>query len=614
MSGLALLLLGVGLFLAAAWGRPPLTFGVLISTLLLVPSTLPVPGAPPTLVTVSRLVELGALIGVVLAVRRGRLPGRALAAHPVMVPLLLYLGVIAVTGLALADAGVDPVAGGYLWLSQAESLVFLLLGLALGRGLPARSVLTMLATTAGVVGLVVLLEVVTGDSWARHLFRLGAPDLLSTGPAGPLEVRAGELRARAAGDFALQTGWVLAALLPSAVCAVVARLRTGARTSAALLLAAVPLVVVGLAFTGSRSPLVAVMVLVAALAAALVGTMRRGRGWALFASAVVGAAGLLAVLPLLTARLSPSLDQGSIDVRLERLPRVLDLPTDSPFRGVGLGGISRADLPGLDTSYVLTYVETGAIAALLLVIAVLFAVASVQGGLWPALRSARSPDWLLVLAMLLGAGALAVSAVVMDTFQAQSSARLTWLVVGLGLAGAEQLRGRQRLPGLQFVPERAFLVLVALLGGLVVYALTPQHAAARYAFATVSVGSDAAGVSPGSFGRTFVVSVCELADALSERKSWDVTSCSEQGPPGWGVLRIEAPDALTVQTASQSVFVAVRDLPRLEQVRVGPPAGGVVVGRPTAARVAPIVLSVGAAAIVLLVPLRRRRAYPVAPA
>lgn len=614
MSALALLLLAVGLFLAAAWGRPALTFGVLISTLLLVPSTLPVPGAPPTLVTVSRLVELGALIGVALAVRRGRLPGCALAAHPVMVPLLLYLGVIAVTGLALADAGVDPVAGRYLWLSQAESLVFLLLGLALGRGLPARSVLTMLATTGGVVGLVVLLEVVTGDSWARYLFRLGAPDLLSTTPAGPLEVRAGELRARAAGDFALQTGWVLAALLPAAVCAVVLRLRTGATTAAAVMLEAVPLVVVGMAFTRSRSPLVAVMVLAAVLVATLVGTMHRGRGWALLASAVVGAAGLLSVLPSLTSRLSPSLDQGSIDVRLERLPRVLDLPTESPLQGVGLGGISSADLPGLDTSYVLTYVETGAIAAALLLITVLFAVASVLRGLWPPLRSASSPDWLLVLAMLLGAGVLAVSAVAMDTFQAQSSARLTWLVVGLGLAGAERLRGPQRLPGLHFVPERVGAVLAVLVGGLVVYALTPQHAAARYAFATVSVASDAAGVSPGSFGRTYVVSVCDLADALSEGESWDVTGCGEQGPPGWGVLRIDGPDAGTVQTAAQVVFAAVRDLPRLDQLRVGPPAGGVVVGRPTAARVAPIVLSVSAAVVVLLVPPRRRRARQLAPA
>lgn len=608
MTSVALLLLALGLFAAAAWGRPSLTFGVLVGTLLLVPSTLPVPGAPPTLVTVSRLVELGALVGLVVAARRGRLPDRVLGAHPVMLPLLGYLAVIAVTGLALADAGLDHVAGMYLWLSQAETLLFLLLGLALARTLAARTVLVTLAVVAAVAASVVLLEVGTGGSWAQRLFRLGAPDLLGTVPAAPLEVRSGQPRGRAAGDFALQTGWVLVALLPATLGAAALRLRAGARASGALLLlVALPLLLVGVVLTRSRSPLLVVLLLTVLVGLGLLTTLQRARLPALLGATAVAAVAGLALLPLLAARLSPSVDQGSIDVRLERLPRVLDLPAESPLQGVGLGGIARVDLPGLDTSYVLTYVETGAIAAAALLVAVLFAVGSVLRGLWPQLRPTGAPDSVLVLATGLGAAALAASALTMDTFQAQTSSRLTWLLVGIGLAAAERLRGPQRLPGSRHAPERAFLVLAALLGGLALHALTPQHAAARYVFATVGVDIDVAGVSPGSFGRTYVVSACELARETSVGQEWKVTSCGEQGPPGWGTLRIEGPDAAAVEAAATSVFAAVRDLRQLERLRVGPPADGVVVGRPTAARVAPVVLPVLAAGAALLLPFTAPR-------
>lgn len=613
MTALALLLLALCLFVAAAWGRPALTFGVLTSTLLLLPSTLPVPGAPPSLLTVSRLVELGSLVGLLVAARQRRLAPGSVTAHPVMVPLLAYLGTIAVTGLALAGPQLDPVAGGYLWLSQAEMLLFLLLALAFGRQLPARTVLTTLAITASAMAIIVLLEVATGGSWARLLFRLGAPDLLGTNPAGPLELRAGQLRGRAAGDFALQTGWVLAALLPAAGCGAALHHRAGMLRSAVPLLAGVPLAGVALALTRSRSPLFSVLVLAVAVVAGVVYSLERRRGWALLGSTVLGAAGLLAVLPSLLARLSPSLDQGSIDVRLERLPRVLDLPTGSPLRGVGLGGISSAGLPGLDTSYVLTYVETGAVAGAVLLVAVLFAAASVLRGLRPARSATADPDWLLALAMGGGAAALAVSAVTMDTFQGQTSSRLTWLLVGLGLAAAERLRGPQRLFGTDFAPERLFVVLIALLAGLGVYALTPRHAAGQYVFATVGVAGDVAGVSPGSFGRTYVISACQLARELSVGQRWEVTSCAEQGPPGWGTMRIQAPDAATVDTAAISAFREIRSLPRLAPLRVGPPAAGVVVGLPTAARVTPVVLPLLAAAAVVLVPARTRRTRDLLP-
>lgn len=602
----ALLLLTLGLALAAAWGRPGLTAGILLGALLVVPATLPLPGAPTALATVSRAIEIGALIGVARAAARGALGSRGLAGHPVMLPLLAYLGVIAVTGVALADPALSRVTGAYLWVTQAEQLVFLLIGLALGRTLPARRILTMLAA-AGLAGaLIVVGETIVEVSWARAVFVRTAPELLGTVPASPLAERAGQLRGRGAGDFALQTGWVLAALLPAAIgaCVVSARDRLATRTW--LLGAAVPLLAAGVVLTRSRSPLMAVLVIAVLLAPVVVSAVGR-RGPALLGLGAAAVALLVLLGPALARQLSPSVDQGSIDVRVERLPEVLSLPTGSPLRGVGLGGISQVDLPGVDTSYVLTYVETGAPAAVLLLSALLLAVFGVLRGLGPGLRVPVDAERVLVLATALGTGSLVVSAATMDTFQAQTSSRLAWLLVGLGLGAAERVRGVQVLPSSLTVLRRSGLVVVVLLAGIALSALVPGHAAARYTVATTTVTADVAGVAPGSIGRTYVVTFCSLAREVARGKDWRVTNCAEDGPPGWATLRIEGDDPDDVRAAPPQLFEAASRVRRLRDLRVGAPAEGVVPGTPTAARVAPVVLPLAVAAGVLLVPGSSRR-------
>src|SRR5689334_4331862 len=93
------------LVLLAAHGRPLVTLSVLAFTVLLVPATMPIPGSPTAVLTGSRLVELACVVGVLRAPRtapRERLP-------LTLLPLLVYAGVAAVTGVAYASTHIDPV-------------------------------------------------------------------------------------------------------------------------------------------------------------------------------------------------------------------------------------------------------------------------------------------------------------------------------------------------------------------------------------------------------------------------------------------------------------------------------------------------------------------------
>lgn len=607
MTAAGLLLLTFGLAAGAAWGRPRVTLAILVGVVLTVPSSLSVPGFPPALVTVPRFVELGALLGLARISRRCG-GSRLLAAHVVMLPLLAYLAVIAVTGIALADPGISVVSGSYLWIGQAELVLVLALGVALARALPARTVLVTVAAVVLVVDVLGYAELLTGTSWARTVFR-AVPAQLGSLPAGPLELRDGALRVRAAGDFALQTGWILTALLPVLACGASASFAGARRRTAVLLLVGIPATLVAVALTRSRTPLAVAAVLIAALTLAL----GRRRPGVLLAGVAVEVGAALAFGPDLLSRLSPSLDQGSIDVRITRLPAVLALPAAHPLRGIGLSGIEKVALPGLDTSYVLAYVETGAIAAVLLVVLLVFALSSVGRGLRPPLTPEKqsAADGLLVVAAFTGTAVLALSAVTMDTFQAQASNRLTWLLIGFGLAAAERRRGRQSMPTLYaaLAPARIVLVGVAIGVGLMVAYVTPNRAATETVFATTSPAEDAQGVFPGSYGRTLVQTTCELAGQVSLQTRWRVSSCGEAGPPGWGRIRIEGSDARTVQRGELAVFGTVHSLRALQGIRVGFNANGTVVAPPTVARVAPWILPLLALCGTALVPrLRPRRA------
>jgi len=311
----------------AVIGKPPAKLAALLVALLLIPSTLLFPGAPSGVITASRVVEVAAAVGIGRSLRRG--DRQSAPAPPVLFVLLVYLGVTAVTGVALADSRTDTVPAAYLWLDQAEQPLLLVFGLFLGRRLRATTVLRAVAgVTAAAAGIGVV-EAITGGSWARLLFR-AEPGQLSTSFAGPLELRAGATRVRGAAEFALAYGWVmtaLAALLIVAVATMHLHKRRTATTVTTLVLAAA---IATVYLTRTRTALAGLIV----VAVVEIVRLQARRPFLVAVTAVAAGAALLVIGPSLLNHLSPAVDRGSIDVRVERLPDVLGHHASRPTRRV----------------------------------------------------------------------------------------------------------------------------------------------------------------------------------------------------------------------------------------------------------------------------------------
>src|SRR5439155_23867072 len=98
--GLLLVVGAAALALLAFW-RPPVTaLVVLVGTVVLVPGSLTLPGAPGVL-TVHRFVMLAAAAGLLRRCRRGELPWEVLRPPALVLRLLVVVGVIGVLGIGL---------------------------------------------------------------------------------------------------------------------------------------------------------------------------------------------------------------------------------------------------------------------------------------------------------------------------------------------------------------------------------------------------------------------------------------------------------------------------------------------------------------------------------
>ncbi len=605
MSVLVLLLTGA-LALVALGGTARTALAVLLATFVLLPSSLVLPASPTAVLTVPRVIEAAALLGVLL--RRGA-PLRPAPRTPVVVvPLLAYLAVLALTGVGWAPRPVDPVAAAYLWVGQAEQVLVLVLVLVLARQVRSRVLLCQVAVVATVAGVLYLLEAVTGQSFARLLYR-ASPDQLGSVPASVLERRDGALRVRGAADFALEGGWLLAATVPL-VCVWAADLaRRGRRSASALAACLVPLLVFAVFLTRSRSATAVALLVAAGLL--LVLAPRRPSSLLAGIAVVFGAA--VALGPVVVDAFTNQATAGSAQVRLERLPEVLGLVAARPLRGVGLTGIQQVGFAGVDSSYVQVYVEAGAIAVALLVVALVALLVGVLRALWLPRAGDTEDDRLLAL----GAGAalvtLVVAAAAFDLFTA-GSFRLFWWIGAAGLVAAERLGAVpvRRSPNVLLSPLRWALVLAAVAGAVVVRLVVPTQAATEVVFATMDPRAEAAD-DPVGLGRQLVRSLCGVARQVTLEGGADVASCLEKGPPGWGVLRVEAPQAFATDLGVRTVLTSTGNVPALRYVRVAATAASPAVGVPNAVRVAPAVVGVWGVSLLLLLPpaprdaVRRRR-------
>jgi hypothetical protein len=589
MTAALLVAIAAVLAAAAALAPPPRALVAMLITLVLVPGTLPPPGFPGVL-TVHRIVWIAALAGVLRRGLIGTGPGwRALAPPPIASRFAVVLGVLAVTGVLLAQPATSADQAGRNWEALAFQLVALLafLGIARETARPGAGALALVAVV-GVSGLIAVAEHYTHSSYTR-LWYHAIPSLLQSDEAQPLARRAGDVRVRGAADFTLGFAWCSAAVLPLIVV-----VGTRARRYRGLVLLTLPLMVLAIYWTYSRSvvaPALVAIVLVVVLAVRVRGVQALTGG--LF---VTG----LFISPSLIKGFTRSADTGSIDVRVQRLPVVGSLAAPHPYAGIGFSGLASAGIPTVDSTYLLMYAEAGVIGVTALIALLLMGTAVASSGV----RAPDSATRALGLAYGLGALLLVVSGFTFDAFTTASVGELFWALVALGLVAAE-------VPGVRRRPRPLpLLVRVGALGALLVVGLAlrtvaPTHVAQTWEFDTLSVAVNTY-AAPTYTGTELQTTVCQAMQAdLTDVPDIALTCQPYGNAAGHGRLRLQAPTrAALARLATRETDIA-RQVPTLGRFTLAArtePTKGTATGL----RTAPVWLFVLGAVVLLPTPRVRQ--------
>ncbi len=556
-------------------GSRPLAagFGLLATTVVLLPADLDLPDVDLPLVTPTRVVVLLVAAGLLLR-HRG-----VFGATPVHLAGAAFAVTTLITGVVLAPPGVRTRDAALDWVSLLEPLAVFVVALAALRvadeGDGALRVLRRITVLAVVLA---LLERSSGISWGQLL----------GSSAGPLEMRAGETRVRVGSELALAFAWTLAALLPAALAASPRRSLTQAAVLTGCLLAAL--------FSYSRT---APLAFAAGIGLVVLGN--RDRRLAIGAATAVAAVGaVFLTVPAVAARFTAEVDLGAIAVRSERLPVLLEAAAQRPLQGLGLSGTNALGIPTTDNSFVLAYVETGVLGAVLLLLAVGCGLVCAGRGL----LGPPGPNRASCAAAVAGAGVLVLGGAVFDALQIRGTADLLWLLLAVGVAASERSAGRQELlrPWRDVPAVRGALVAAALVTGLVVAYAWPSHIASTVVFETLPPGRLASDTTdPVDEGRRLVATTCAVAEQYATRNDVRVDCRDLNGAAGEGELRVQAGELEPVARALVEIEQIVRDRTRVTALRfrlASPPAKGT----PSLVRTAPAWLPLSVLLLVLLVP------------
>jgi hypothetical protein len=547
-------------------------FTILVGSIVLLPASLVLPNGLTSLLTVHRVVLIGLLLG--LVVRRG--PDDRWRPTPTTLAFLLYLVVVLVTGVLLAAPGLDSGEVLEKFLNIAEQPLVLIACLAIVRSDAEPSwYLKPLAGVLMVSAGIATVEHVTSSSWSQWIFN-GLPSQKGNAAATDLAVRDGIRRVRAGNEYPLGFAWVAAALLPAFIVVALRR----KRWVGTVLVLGSAMVAGGIYWSFARSALVGMIVALVILAVA-------ARDHRVSAVVVAGAAlGIAAFVaaPALSHHFSSSVDQGSIDVREQRIPIVLDAVAERPWTGLGLTGLRLIGLPGTDATYLLTYGELGAGGLAALVGLLLIAVIGVaRGAAAPTARS-RAPT----AAVLAGAVTLVVAGLAFDAMALVGTADVLWVLVGVGLAMAERTQGAVSL---RAVPDLyAPIAAAAALVGVGVVIAAPTHYAQEVNFSTLPTQRQVAPYNPVVTGDSLVDTVCDVVRAKTRFMPGVETSCRNLfTAPGVGTFRVSS-------SSSDRTIEAVAEL---RQAAIGAGVTDLALdastpveeGRATSATTAPLWLS-----------------------
>ncbi len=577
MLALVQVVVVLGVTLTAARLSPSRALLVLAGVVVLIPSDLHLPTGFTSDVTATRMVALGAAVGL-LRTRRGDV----IRATPLHLAAGLYAVTTGVTGVLLAGPELPASRTFNAWLDLLDPLLVGAVALACARAAGPRASLQALGAVAAVALAGGALEHLTGDSLARLLVKTRG-----------LEVRADQTRVRVGSDFALAFAWTVAALTP----ALVALLRR--RLPIALFGLAASLVVAYWTFTRSVPVGFALGLVV------LVVGLRDRRTAALVLIAAVGLGLTVVTVPSVRERFTAGVDQGALNVRSERAPVVLDAASRHPLAGLGLTGVVAIGVPETDNSFLLTYAETGVVGIVTLLVVLGCGLVLVGRGL----RGPPSDGRTTATVALGGALTMVAGGTAFDAFSVRGTATLLALVLAVGMAAAEDVAGPAPIARpLRDAPDlRVLLVGLSVGIGLVVNSQAGSHLVENATFSTFSAQDLVPDFDQVDRGRVLIAAVCAAAKA--DPPSGVKVGCRDSNTgAGVGSFRLEAADRHRLDAALYTLVTTVRArtlIPHLSAIPLPPPRLGVSTWQQTAPWSAGLV----ALLLALLVPTEPLRRF-----
>lgn len=554
---------------------------LLIGVVVLLPSALQLPNGVTALPSATRLTALA--VGAGLLRTRGR---SAFAATPLHLAAGVFAGTALVTGVLVAPSGLSAGATTSAWLGLLDPLLVGLVALACAREAGPRAALRALAVVAVAAVLAGFVEHVTGKALST----------LVTDTHG-LESRSGQTRIRVGSDFALAYAWTVAALTPALIL-LLRRHVVGMALALGGCLAAEY-------WTFSRSVPLGVLV---GLLVVMVGLRDRRLSAVLLVATLLVSAGVLS-RPSLRERFTAAVDQGAVNVRLERAPVVLDAASHRPVAGLGLGGVAALGVGETDNSFLLTYAELGVPGLVTLLVLVGCGLLLCGRGL----RGPPSAGRTTATAALAGAWVLVTAGAVFDAFAVRGTATLLGLLLAAGVAAAETVSGPVAIarPARDRPELRVLLVGLAVAGGMAIASLWPSHVVITAQFSTLSPSALTPNFDQVDMGRQLIATACAVATDAPPA-GVQVRCVDSNQAAGVGALRLQAATTERVLAALPELVLRVRTRSPVHDIRAVPilPLWR---GAPTAAATAPWSAGIIALLLALLVPsepFRRLQSRP----
>jgi hypothetical protein len=587
-------LLAAALVLTVFYSRYTIVLGVVIATVMVIPATLVTPHLHSSYATVNHVVVAATALRLFAMARRGLLPRDRFRATPLHLALGLLFVTWVLAGIVFAPSSAVASTGEVKITNLGFAIAAFVVTLALLREiddpwLVARLLTGSLALTA----VIATIEHLSHHAYGHWLFST-ASQPGTTNAAQVLETRAGHYRVRSSAEFALAYAWVAVMLLPIATY-VALRLRRVVRIGLPIL----ALTLLAIYWTYARSAAAAIPAGFVLLALGV----RDRRTMFVGGAAALAAVILFAVDPTIHHHLSLTTAQGSVGVRVQRLPPILEAVTHHPYLGLGLGGLQSISVTTTDNFFLSAYGETGVVGAVVMVAFCVTAVAQAARGVMMADRMRRS----VIAASLIGFVAFLVSGVFDDALLLTQPVELAMLLVALATATAEPVLGFGLLP--KWAPMRVvFLTVSGGALGALAYLLAPVVVSQQSTFTTISplgiAQAGGAGVGP-----SLINTVCDLAHSTATSLPGTHIDCrDDHGAPGVGTLRVESPssaETLRAYAAMKSDADRVSYLSDFATIPTSPP----IADRATGWKTAPVSGAVGGFALALIAPLpfRRRR-------